>query len=165
MEAGHNNNVPEDIPKDLRCPLCLYHTKHKSNMIDHIVLHRGTSHTREGRVGLLRISIMESDEKTLGNWEKTCKSIHREMELLWWVDKTFPSFLGRFYVTLSSVTLEVLGLKLIKWQKPQPLESLDKWHSRSLLHPNISFSYYVVSSHCSLLHHPPPPSFPPFPPT
>lgn len=42
VDAGHNNNVPDDLPKDLRCPLCLYHTKHKSNMIDHIVLHRGT---------------------------------------------------------------------------------------------------------------------------
>lgn len=44
VEAGHNNNAPDDLPKDLRCPLCLYHTKHKSNMIDHIVLHRGTHH-------------------------------------------------------------------------------------------------------------------------
>lgn len=42
VEAGHNSSEPEDIPKDLRCPLCLYHTKNKSNMIDHIVLHRGT---------------------------------------------------------------------------------------------------------------------------
>ncbi|XP_076019823.1 zinc finger protein 462 [Genypterus blacodes] len=50
VEAGHNNNAPEDIPKDLRCPLCLYHTKHKSNMIDHIVLHR------EERVAPLEVS-------------------------------------------------------------------------------------------------------------
>ncbi|XP_041815848.1 zinc finger protein 462 isoform X2 [Chelmon rostratus] len=50
VEAGHNNNAPDDIPKDLRCPLCLYHTKHKSNMIDHIVLHR------EERVGPLEVS-------------------------------------------------------------------------------------------------------------
>ncbi|KAM3599929.1 uncharacterized protein V6R79_014030 [Siganus canaliculatus] len=50
VEAGHNNGVPEDLPKDLRCPLCLYHTKHKSNMIDHIVLHR------EERVGPLEVS-------------------------------------------------------------------------------------------------------------
>lgn len=42
VEAGHYNNMPEDLAKDLRCPLCLYHTKRKSNMIDHIVLHRGT---------------------------------------------------------------------------------------------------------------------------
>lgn len=42
VEAGHINSVPEEPPKDLRCPLCLYHTKQKSNMIDHIVLHRGT---------------------------------------------------------------------------------------------------------------------------
>ncbi|KAM9307101.1 zinc finger protein 462 [Pholidichthys leucotaenia] len=42
VEAGHNNSssATEDAPKDLRCPLCLYHTKHKSSMIDHIVLHR-----------------------------------------------------------------------------------------------------------------------------
>ncbi|XP_061887041.1 zinc finger protein 462 isoform X2 [Entelurus aequoreus] len=40
VEAGHNNNAPEDIQKDLRCPLCLYHTKYKSSMIDHIVLHK-----------------------------------------------------------------------------------------------------------------------------
>lgn len=40
MEAGHSA-VPEEGPKDLRCPLCLYHTKYKRNMIDHIVLHRG----------------------------------------------------------------------------------------------------------------------------
>ncbi|XP_060916632.1 zinc finger protein 462 [Labrus mixtus] len=50
VEAGHNSNAPEDLPKDLRCPLCLYHTKHKSNMIDHIVLHR------EERVGPLEVS-------------------------------------------------------------------------------------------------------------
>uniref|UniRef100_A0A3Q1GXC4 Zinc finger protein 462 n=1 Tax=Acanthochromis polyacanthus TaxID=80966 RepID=A0A3Q1GXC4_9TELE len=50
VEAGHNNIVPEDLPKDLRCPLCLYHTKHKSNMIDHIVLHR------EERVAPLEVS-------------------------------------------------------------------------------------------------------------
>lgn len=42
VEAGHSSSEPEDVPKDLRCPLCLYHTKNKSNMIDHIVLHRGT---------------------------------------------------------------------------------------------------------------------------
>ncbi|XP_075787482.1 zinc finger protein 462 isoform X2 [Pelodiscus sinensis] len=39
VEAGHSV-VPEEGPKDLRCPLCLYHTKYKRNMIDHIVLHR-----------------------------------------------------------------------------------------------------------------------------
>ncbi|CDQ73984.1 unnamed protein product [Oncorhynchus mykiss] len=39
VEAGHTV-FPEEGPKDLRCPLCLYHTKYKSNMIDHIVLHR-----------------------------------------------------------------------------------------------------------------------------
>ncbi|XP_029300119.1 LOW QUALITY PROTEIN: zinc finger protein 462 [Cottoperca gobio] len=50
VEAGHNNNAPANLPKDLRCPLCLYHTKHKSNMIDHIVLHR------EERVAPLEVS-------------------------------------------------------------------------------------------------------------
>ncbi|KAM3938342.1 zinc finger protein 462 isoform 2-T3 [Leptodactylus fuscus] len=39
VEAGHST-LPEEGPKDLRCPLCLYHTKYKHNMIDHIVLHR-----------------------------------------------------------------------------------------------------------------------------
>ncbi|KAM6232395.1 zinc finger protein 462-like isoform 2-T2 [Porphyrio hochstetteri] len=39
VEAGHSA-VPEEGPKELRCPLCLYHTKYKHNMIDHIVLHR-----------------------------------------------------------------------------------------------------------------------------
>ncbi|XP_074850728.1 zinc finger protein 462 isoform X3 [Carettochelys insculpta] len=39
VDAGHSV-VPEEGPKDLRCPLCLYHTKYKRNMIDHIVLHR-----------------------------------------------------------------------------------------------------------------------------
>ncbi|XP_061875228.1 zinc finger protein 462 isoform X4 [Colius striatus] len=42
VEAGHSA-VPEEGPKDLRCPLCLYHTKYKRNMIDHIVLHRGNN--------------------------------------------------------------------------------------------------------------------------
>ncbi|XP_029460754.1 zinc finger protein 462 isoform X2 [Rhinatrema bivittatum] len=39
VEAGHSV-IPVEGPKDLRCPLCLYHTKYKHNMIDHIVLHR-----------------------------------------------------------------------------------------------------------------------------
>ncbi|XP_052392532.1 zinc finger protein 462 isoform X1 [Carassius gibelio] len=39
VEAGHTSGS-EETPKDLRCPFCLYHTKHKSSMIDHIVLHR-----------------------------------------------------------------------------------------------------------------------------
>ncbi|KAJ7410616.1 hypothetical protein BTVI_53109 [Pitangus sulphuratus] len=39
VEAGHSAD-PEEGPKDLHCPLCLYHTKYKRNMIDHIVLHR-----------------------------------------------------------------------------------------------------------------------------
>ncbi|XP_063770207.1 zinc finger protein 462 isoform X1 [Pseudophryne corroboree] len=39
VEAGHST-TPKEGPKDLRCPFCLYHTKYKHNMIDHIVLHR-----------------------------------------------------------------------------------------------------------------------------
>ncbi|XP_061589563.1 zinc finger protein 462 [Cololabis saira] len=50
VEAGHNNSPPQELLKDLRCPLCLYHTRHKSNMIDHIVLHR------EERVAPLEVS-------------------------------------------------------------------------------------------------------------
>ncbi|XP_078070048.1 zinc finger protein 462-like isoform X1 [Mustelus asterias] len=37
---GSHTAPPVEGPKDLRCPLCLYHTKYKSSMIDHIVLHR-----------------------------------------------------------------------------------------------------------------------------
>ncbi|XP_071396746.1 RE1-silencing transcription factor-like [Centroberyx affinis] len=41
METGHSNCPSEPTHlKDLRCPLCLYQTKNKNNMIDHIVLHR-----------------------------------------------------------------------------------------------------------------------------
>ncbi|XP_052444516.1 zinc finger protein 462 isoform X3 [Carassius gibelio] len=39
VEAGHTSGS-EETPRDLRCPFCLYHTRHKSSMIDHIVLHR-----------------------------------------------------------------------------------------------------------------------------
>ncbi|XP_062905183.1 zinc finger protein 462 isoform X1 [Mobula hypostoma] len=39
VEGSHTAPLVEG-PKDLRCPLCLYHTKYKSSMIDHIVLHR-----------------------------------------------------------------------------------------------------------------------------
>lgn len=51
-ETGHisNSNVPEEPSKELRCPLCLYHTKNKSNMVDHIILHR------EERVAPLAVS-------------------------------------------------------------------------------------------------------------
>ena len=52
VEAGHNSSAPDDLPKDLRCPLCLYHTKNKSNMIDHIVLHRGTHRANQGHAKL-----------------------------------------------------------------------------------------------------------------
>ncbi|XP_018602003.1 zinc finger protein 462-like isoform X2 [Scleropages formosus] len=39
MKAGHSVST-EEGHKDLRCPLCLYRSKVKSSMIDHIVLHR-----------------------------------------------------------------------------------------------------------------------------
>ncbi|XP_072309276.1 zinc finger protein 462 [Eucyclogobius newberryi] len=48
--SNSNKNVPEEPLKDLRCPLCLYHTQNKSNMIDHIILHR------EERVAPLEVS-------------------------------------------------------------------------------------------------------------
>uniref|UniRef100_A0A8D3E7D7 C2H2-type domain-containing protein n=1 Tax=Scophthalmus maximus TaxID=52904 RepID=A0A8D3E7D7_SCOMX len=41
METGHSMCQSEPThQKDLRCPFCLYQTKNKNNMIDHIVLHR-----------------------------------------------------------------------------------------------------------------------------
>ncbi|XP_040897778.1 zinc finger protein 462-like [Toxotes jaculatrix] len=41
METGHSTCQSEPThQKDLRCPFCLYQTKNKNNMIDHIVLHR-----------------------------------------------------------------------------------------------------------------------------
>nr|XP_046241347.1 zinc finger protein 462-like [Scatophagus argus] len=41
MEAGHSTcQSGPTHQKDLRCPFCLYQTKSKNNMIDHIVLHR-----------------------------------------------------------------------------------------------------------------------------
>uniref|UniRef100_A0A4W5MYZ5 Zinc finger protein 462 n=1 Tax=Hucho hucho TaxID=62062 RepID=A0A4W5MYZ5_9TELE len=39
IETAHAISATE-APKDLRCPLCLYHTKNKNCMIDHIILHR-----------------------------------------------------------------------------------------------------------------------------
>lgn len=54
VEGGHSSSsttgAAEEPQKELRCPFCLYHTKHKSSMIDHIVLHR------EERVVPLEIS-------------------------------------------------------------------------------------------------------------
>uniref|UniRef100_A0A668RT89 C2H2-type domain-containing protein n=1 Tax=Oreochromis aureus TaxID=47969 RepID=A0A668RT89_OREAU len=45
MEMGHSTCQSKPThQKDLCCPFCLYQTKNKNNMIDHIVLHR------EGRV-------------------------------------------------------------------------------------------------------------------
>lgn len=48
METGHSNcqSQPTHV-KDLHCPFCLYQTKNKNNMIDHIVLHRGRSDARQ----------------------------------------------------------------------------------------------------------------------
>ncbi|XP_068167996.1 RE1-silencing transcription factor-like [Antennarius striatus] len=41
MEMGHLTCPSEPThEKDLQCPFCLYQTKNKNNMIDHIVLHR-----------------------------------------------------------------------------------------------------------------------------
>uniref|UniRef100_A0A673X694 Zinc finger protein 462-like n=1 Tax=Salmo trutta TaxID=8032 RepID=A0A673X694_SALTR len=39
IETAHASS-PTEAPKELHCPLCLYHTKNKNRMIDHIVLHR-----------------------------------------------------------------------------------------------------------------------------
>lgn len=42
IEAGHSTFESEPTHlKDLRCPFCLYRTKNKNNMIDHVILHRG----------------------------------------------------------------------------------------------------------------------------
>ncbi|CAM4663705.1 unnamed protein product [Leuciscus chuanchicus] len=49
VEGGHSSGS-EELLKDLRCPFCLYHSKHKTSMIDHIVLHR------EERVAPLEVS-------------------------------------------------------------------------------------------------------------
>ncbi|XP_042343654.1 zinc finger protein 462-like [Plectropomus leopardus] len=41
IERGHSTCQSEPTHhKDLRCPFCLYQTKNKNNLIDHIVLHR-----------------------------------------------------------------------------------------------------------------------------
>ncbi|XP_028270354.1 zinc finger protein 462-like [Parambassis ranga] len=41
MASGHSTCQSKPThDKDLRCPFCLYQTKNKNNMIDHIVLHR-----------------------------------------------------------------------------------------------------------------------------
>ncbi|XP_045890321.1 zinc finger protein 462-like [Micropterus dolomieu] len=41
METGHSSYQSEPThQKDLCCPFCIYHTKNKNNMIDHIILHR-----------------------------------------------------------------------------------------------------------------------------
>ncbi|XP_068577027.1 zinc finger protein 462-like [Cebidichthys violaceus] len=41
MAAGHSTGQSEPAHEEvLRCPFCLYQTKNKNNMIDHIVLHR-----------------------------------------------------------------------------------------------------------------------------
>lgn len=73
VEAGHNHSAPDEILKDLRCPLCLYHTKHKSNMIDHIVLHRGTHHKHHAQLNLGFIG------SVLGN-VKVCRELNEKVE-------------------------------------------------------------------------------------
>ncbi|CAM9143122.1 unnamed protein product [Lampetra planeri] len=41
METGHSTSQSEPPDqRDLRCPFCLYQTKNKNSMIDHIILHR-----------------------------------------------------------------------------------------------------------------------------
>ncbi|KAK3524205.1 hypothetical protein QTP70_022663 [Hemibagrus guttatus] len=40
VEAGHSPPSDDGL-RELRCPFCLYHTKSKSHMIDHVLLHRG----------------------------------------------------------------------------------------------------------------------------
>ncbi|KAB5548971.1 hypothetical protein PHYPO_G00061830 [Pangasianodon hypophthalmus] len=39
VEAGHSPPSDDGL-RELRCPFCLYHTKSKSHMIDHVLLHR-----------------------------------------------------------------------------------------------------------------------------
>ncbi|GAA6218702.1 zinc finger protein 462-like [Lates japonicus] len=41
VQTGHSTFQSEPTyQRDLRCPFCLYQTKNKNNMIDHIILHR-----------------------------------------------------------------------------------------------------------------------------
>ncbi|XP_062867067.1 zinc finger protein 462 isoform X2 [Trichomycterus rosablanca] len=40
VETGHGGPSEPEPVRDLRCPFCLYHTKSKSHMIDHVLLHR-----------------------------------------------------------------------------------------------------------------------------
>lgn len=48
IETGHSTSQSESThQRDLRCPFCLYQTKNKNNMIDHIVLHRGKQDARQ----------------------------------------------------------------------------------------------------------------------
>lgn len=51
IDKGHSTCQSEPThQKDLRCPFCLYQTKNKNNMIDHVVLHRGRLNTWQNRV-------------------------------------------------------------------------------------------------------------------
>lgn len=51
METGHSSYQSEPThQKDLCCPFCIYHTKNKNNMIDHIILHRGRFDARQDSV-------------------------------------------------------------------------------------------------------------------
>lgn len=60
VQTGHHIYQSEPThQKDLRCPFCLYQTKNKNNMIDHIVLHRGASNTQQDSVlHLLSLSVV-----------------------------------------------------------------------------------------------------------
>nr|XP_023658195.1 zinc finger protein 462-like isoform X1 [Paramormyrops kingsleyae]XP_023658203.1 zinc finger protein 462-like isoform X1 [Paramormyrops kingsleyae] len=59
VESGHTA-LPVESLRDLHCPLCLYHTKVKSSMIDHIVLHR------EERVVPLEVSCSKLSQHLQG---------------------------------------------------------------------------------------------------
>lgn len=51
METAHSTvQIEPTHQKDLRCPFCLYQTKIKNNMIDHILLHRGKLDARQHSV-------------------------------------------------------------------------------------------------------------------
>lgn len=65
IETAHASSATE-APKDLRCPLCLYHTKNKNCMIDHILLHRGRYFCGINTINyIMTIQIMLSTSMTL----------------------------------------------------------------------------------------------------
>lgn len=51
LKLGHSAPQPEPPHhKDLHCPFCLYQTKNKNSMIEHIILHRGMLDTQQDSV-------------------------------------------------------------------------------------------------------------------